>query len=317
MNQRFIAIDSPLQTSNTGRTAIDHWRSHDRHTNTHEADPGPRRHRQDRPPRRRAAHGARPAGAGGLALRRAAVRLGRPGDVGAGAATASGRSTSPTTPTSPYPARSRRSARSPSWPSRAASRGWCSCPAAASPKPSSPSRRVRDSGAELTILRSTWFSQNFSESYFLELVLERRGRAPGRGHAGAVRRRRRHRRRRGRRADRRAARRRALRADRPAPARRSRRPSRRSPPRPAASSDTCRCRSAAFAVRARRARRTGRRRRAAHLRVRRGPRRPQRPPGRRRPARTRTRSRATSATTHETTAATGVWHPVVAQSDAA
>jgi uncharacterized protein YbjT (DUF2867 family) len=31
---------------------------------------------------------------------------------------------------------------------------------------------VRDSGAELTILRSTWFSQNFSENYFLDLVLE-------------------------------------------------------------------------------------------------------------------------------------------------
>ena len=30
---------------------------------------------------------------------------------------------------------------------------------------------VRDSGAEVTILRSTWFSQNFSESYFLDLVL--------------------------------------------------------------------------------------------------------------------------------------------------
>jgi uncharacterized protein YbjT (DUF2867 family) len=30
---------------------------------------------------------------------------------------------------------------------------------------------VRGSSAELTILRSTWFSQNFSESYFLELVL--------------------------------------------------------------------------------------------------------------------------------------------------
>jgi uncharacterized protein YbjT (DUF2867 family) len=30
---------------------------------------------------------------------------------------------------------------------------------------------VRDSGAELTILRSSWFSQNFSESYFLDDVL--------------------------------------------------------------------------------------------------------------------------------------------------
>jgi uncharacterized protein YbjT (DUF2867 family) len=31
---------------------------------------------------------------------------------------------------------------------------------------------VRDSGAELTILRSAWFSQNFSENYFRDLVLE-------------------------------------------------------------------------------------------------------------------------------------------------
>ena len=30
---------------------------------------------------------------------------------------------------------------------------------------------VRDSGAELTILRSTWFAQNFSEDYWLEYVL--------------------------------------------------------------------------------------------------------------------------------------------------
>jgi uncharacterized protein YbjT (DUF2867 family) len=31
-------------------------------------------------------------------------------------------------------------------------------------------RAVRDSGAELTVLRSTWFAQNFSESYWLEQV---------------------------------------------------------------------------------------------------------------------------------------------------
>jgi uncharacterized protein YbjT (DUF2867 family) len=31
---------------------------------------------------------------------------------------------------------------------------------------------VRDSGAELTILRSTWFSQNFSEDYWREHVLD-------------------------------------------------------------------------------------------------------------------------------------------------
>lgn len=32
-------------------------------------------------------------------------------------------------------------------------------------------RAVRDSGAELTIVRATWFSQNFSEDYMLEHVL--------------------------------------------------------------------------------------------------------------------------------------------------
>jgi uncharacterized protein YbjT (DUF2867 family) len=31
---------------------------------------------------------------------------------------------------------------------------------------------VRDSGAELTILRSTWFNQNFSENFFRDFVLE-------------------------------------------------------------------------------------------------------------------------------------------------
>jgi uncharacterized protein YbjT (DUF2867 family) len=31
---------------------------------------------------------------------------------------------------------------------------------------------VRDSGAELTVLRSTWFAQNFSEEYWREYVLE-------------------------------------------------------------------------------------------------------------------------------------------------
>jgi uncharacterized protein YbjT (DUF2867 family) len=30
---------------------------------------------------------------------------------------------------------------------------------------------VRDSGADLTIVRSTWFSQNFSEDYLLDSVL--------------------------------------------------------------------------------------------------------------------------------------------------
>ena len=66
---------------------------------------------------------------------------------------------------------------------------------------------VRDTGAELTILRSTWFMQNFSEDYMLRARAERRDPAPGRRGADAVRRRRRHRRRRGRGADGRPARR--------------------------------------------------------------------------------------------------------------
>jgi uncharacterized protein YbjT (DUF2867 family) len=65
---------------------------------------------------------------------------------------------------------------------------------------------VHDTGAELTILRSTWFMQNFSEDYMLEHVLGGELRLPA-GEvptpfldAG------RHRRRRGRRSDRRPAR---------------------------------------------------------------------------------------------------------------
>ena len=40
------------------------------------------------------------------------------------------------------------------------------------PEAESAEQALRDSGAELTILRSAWFSQNFSESYFLDLVLD-------------------------------------------------------------------------------------------------------------------------------------------------
>jgi uncharacterized protein YbjT (DUF2867 family) len=40
-------------------------------------------------------------------------------------------------------------------------------------------RAVRDTGAELTILRSTWFMQNFSEDYMLDHVLAGEIRLPG------------------------------------------------------------------------------------------------------------------------------------------
>ena len=39
------------------------------------------------------------------------------------------------------------------------------------PESENAEQAVRDSGADLTILRSTWFSQNFSEDYLLEPVL--------------------------------------------------------------------------------------------------------------------------------------------------
>ena len=39
-------------------------------------------------------------------------------------------------------------------------------------------RAVRDTGADLTILRSTWFMQNFSEDYMVEHVLSGEIRLP-------------------------------------------------------------------------------------------------------------------------------------------
>ena len=40
------------------------------------------------------------------------------------------------------------------------------------PEAEAAEQALRDSGADLTILRSAWFSQNFSENYFLDLVLD-------------------------------------------------------------------------------------------------------------------------------------------------
>lgn len=47
-------------------------------------------------------------------------------------------------------------------------------------------RAVRDTGAELTILRSTWFMQNFSEDYMRDHVLDRRRRARPRPQAAGL-----------------------------------------------------------------------------------------------------------------------------------
>ena len=96
-------------------------------------------------------------------------------------------------------------------------RGWCCCPAAASPRPSAPRGRARhrrradDPALDLV-------HAELQRGLHARARAERRDRAPGRRGARAVRRRRRHRRRRGRGADRRRPRGPALRADRPAPA---------------------------------------------------------------------------------------------------
>ena len=94
---------------------------------------------------------------------------------------------------------------------------------------------VQEAGADWTIVRCSWFSQNFSESFLLEPCSAGDGRAAGRRGRRAVRRRRGHRRRRGRGAHRGRARGPALRADRPAAADvrrggRARSPARRAAP---------------------------------------------------------------------------------------
>src|SRR4029450_10111463 len=100
-----------------------------------------------------------------------------------------------TTTTSRSPARARRSARSPSWRCGAGSAGsgWWGGAGGPGPKkargaggggaaglvlvagsgePESERAEdtIRESGADLTIVRSTWFAQNFSEDYWRDLV---------------------------------------------------------------------------------------------------------------------------------------------------
>ena len=160
---------------------------------------------QDRPPRRRAAHGARPAGAHRLALRRAAVRLGGPVDLGAGAATASG-GVRLLLPRPRDPGRGgdgRRVRRAGA--SRAASGGSCCCPAAARTRPQRAEQAVRDSGADWTILRCDLVQPELQRGLPARAGARGEVALPAGDVARAVRRRRRHRRRRGRGADRRPA----------------------------------------------------------------------------------------------------------------
>jgi uncharacterized protein YbjT (DUF2867 family) len=112
---------------------------HEHSPTTH---PRARRHRQDRPPRGATPHRARPALAHGLAHRESPVQLGRPGHLGARARLAVQHGV-------------RRlvllSGRGEEGAQRA-------------------EQAVQASGAETTVVRATWFNQNFSEGGFLDMV---------------------------------------------------------------------------------------------------------------------------------------------------
>ncbi|UUZ79345.1 hypothetical protein LJK88_29780 [Paenibacillus sp. P26] len=74
-------------------------------------------------------------------------------------------------PTSLYRGRRKRSARSPVWLWSKGCGGWCCCPAVGRKEPCSASRLCAIRGADWTILRASWFCQNFSESFLLDQVL--------------------------------------------------------------------------------------------------------------------------------------------------
>ena len=210
--------------------------------------PGARRHRQDRPAGGGAAAGARRAGARRLALRASRRSTGTTSATWAPALRGvRRRRTSPSTPTSRSRAPPRRSARSPRRLSSSGVRRLVLLSGRGEEEAQRAEQAVRDAGADWTIVRCSWFSQNFSESFLLEPVLAGEVALPVGRRPGAVRRRRGHRRRRGRRADRGRARGPALRADRSAPADLRRRGRRRSRARPAGRCATCRSRSRQFA----------------------------------------------------------------------
>ena len=115
--------------------------------------------------------GARRAGPGRLALRRAAVRLERPRDVGARAARRDG-GVRLLLPRHRGPGRRRHGRRrSRGWPRDSGVRRLVLLSGRGEEEAERAERLVQDAGAEWTIVRCSWFSQNFSEGYLLEPVL--------------------------------------------------------------------------------------------------------------------------------------------------
>ena len=118
-----------------------------------------------------APHGARPAGADRLALRRAAVRLGGPLDVGARARGRRRPCTSPTTRTSRSRARSRKCAPSRELALENGVRRQVLLSGRGEEEAQRAEQAVQETGADWTIVRCAWFMQNFSEDFMLESIL--------------------------------------------------------------------------------------------------------------------------------------------------
>ena len=136
-------------------------------------DLGTRRHRQDRPPGRRAARGARPAGPHRLPLAAPRRSTGTTATTWAGALEGVGAAYIAYYPDLAFPGaadtigavrRRRRRRRRPA------------TGAALRPRrgggPGRASRPCATAGADWTILRASWFAQNFSEHFLLEAVLD-------------------------------------------------------------------------------------------------------------------------------------------------
>ena len=142
-----------------------HW-SHDYNTRSPRIDPGGRRHRQDRPPRGEAAEGPARARPHRLPRRRAARSTGSDPDTWDAPLSRRRRGLRRTThPTSRSPAPPIGSRPSPGWRSSAASGGWCCSRAANEEGAQLAEQAVQTLGAEWTIVRSSMFSQNFSEGF--------------------------------------------------------------------------------------------------------------------------------------------------------
>ena len=107
----------------------------------------------------------------GVRSSRNAVRLGRGRYLGARAGGRHAPRTSPTAPT--WLRRDRREAITELAATRQrapASSDWCCCPAAARRRPNAPKPSCAESGLEWTVVRATWFAQNFSEGNFADDV---------------------------------------------------------------------------------------------------------------------------------------------------